>query len=155
MIEEINLDLNRCEKVLSDNNYLEIIIAIEELQDKYRSKIKSLNEASNDVVWNYNKKDLENIKNSLIKYKEEVILKEKLNNISQKISELKSYVEKNPHIKNQDNLTTIIELIENTNEKDISLDEKYEELKVCLNLVSDFNREISIYILELITLVIR
>lgn len=155
MIEEINLDLNRCEKVLSENNYLEIIIAIEELQDKYRSKIKSLNEASNDVVWNYNKKDLENIKNSLIKYKEEVILKEKLNNISQKISELKSYVEKNPHIKNQDNLTTIIELIENTNEKDISLDEKYEELKVCLNLVSDFNREISIYILELITLVIR
>ena len=155
MIEEINLDLNRCEKVLSDNNYLEIIIAIEELQDKYRSKIKSLNEASNDVVWNYNKKDLENIKNSLIKYKEEVILKEKLNNISQKISELKSYVEKNPHIKNQDDLTTIIELIENTNEKDISLDEKYEELKVCLNLVSDFNREISIYILELITLVIR
>ena len=155
MIEEINLDLNRCEKVLSENNYLEIIIAIEELQDKYRSKIKSLNEASNDVVWNYNKKDLENIKNSLIKYKEEVILKEKLNNISQKISELKSYVEKNPHIKNQDNLTTIIELIENTNEKDISLDEKYEELKVCLNLISDFNREISIYILELITLVIR
>lgn len=155
MIEEINLDLNRCEKVLSENNYLEIIIAIEELQDKYRSKIKSLNEASNDVVWNYNKKDLENIKNYLIKYKEEVILKEKLNNISQKISELKSYVEKNPHIKNQDDLTTIIELIENTNEKDISLDEKYEELKVCLNLVSDFNREISIYILELITLVIR
>lgn len=155
MIEEINLDLNRCEKVLSENNYLEIIIAIEELQDKYRSKIKSLNEASNDVVWNYNKKDLENIKNSLIKYKEEVILKEKLNNISQKISELKSYVEKNPHIKNQDDLTTIIELIENTNEKDISLDEKYEELKVCLNLISDFNREISIYILELITLVIR
>lgn len=155
MIEEINLDLNRCEKVLSENNYLEIIIAIEELQDKYRSKIKSLNEASNDVVWNYNKKDLENIKNSLIKYKEEVILKEKLNNISQKISQLKSYIEKNSHIKNQDNLTTIIELIENTNEKDISLDEKYEELKVCLNLVSDFNREISIYILELITLVIR
>lgn len=31
MIEEINLDLNRCEKVLSENNYLEIIIAIEEL----------------------------------------------------------------------------------------------------------------------------
>ena len=155
MIEEINLDLNRCEKVLSENNYLEIIIAIEELQDKYRSKIKSLNEASNDVVWNYNKKDLENIKNYLIKYKEEVILKEKLNNISQKISELKSYVEKNPHIKNQNDLITIIELIENTNKKDISLDKKYEELKVCLNLVSDFNREISIYILELITLVIR
>lgn len=155
MIEEINLDLNRCEKVLSENNYLEIIIAIEELQDKYRSKIKSLNEASNDVVWNYNKKDLENIKNSLIKYKEEVILKENLNNISQKISELKSYVEKNPHIKNQNDLITIIELIENTNKKDISLDKKYEELKVCLNLVSDFNREISIYILELITLVIR
>ena len=33
-IEDITLDLERCNKVIKENNYLEIIIAIEELQDK-------------------------------------------------------------------------------------------------------------------------
>ena len=60
-MEDVNNDLERCKKVLKENNYLEIIIAIEELQDKYRSSIKEISEANN-VVWNYSKKDLENIK---------------------------------------------------------------------------------------------
>ena len=41
-IEDITLDLERCNKVIKENNYLEIIIAIEELQDKYKDKIKIL-----------------------------------------------------------------------------------------------------------------
>ena len=40
LIEEINVDLTRCKKVIDENNYLETVIAIEELQDKYRDKIK-------------------------------------------------------------------------------------------------------------------
>ena len=66
LIEEINVDLIRCKKVIDENNYLEIVIAIEELQDKYRDKIKSLDEKSKDIVWNYSMKDLVNIKDSLI-----------------------------------------------------------------------------------------
>ena len=41
-IEDITLDLERCNKVIKENNYLEIIIAIEELQDKYKDKIKNI-----------------------------------------------------------------------------------------------------------------
>ena len=60
---DVNLDLERCERVIKENNYLEIIIAIEEIQDKYRGKIKNIGEESNNVVWNYSIKDLKNIKN--------------------------------------------------------------------------------------------
>ena len=73
LIEEINVDLTRCKKVIDENNYLETVIAIEELQDKYRDKIKSLDEKSKDIVWNYSMKDLVNIKDSLIEYREEII----------------------------------------------------------------------------------
>ena len=73
LIEEINVDLIRCKKVIDENNYLETVIAIEELQDKYRDKIKSLDEKSKDIVWNYSMKDLVNIKDSLIEYREEII----------------------------------------------------------------------------------
>ena len=83
LIEEINVDLTRCKKVIDENNYLETVIAIEELQDKYRDKIKSLDEKSKDIVWNYSMKDLVNIKDSLIEYREEIIEKE----------EFKQYVE--------------------------------------------------------------
>ena len=34
IIKDVNLDLERCERVIKENNYLEIIIAIEEIQDK-------------------------------------------------------------------------------------------------------------------------
>ena len=78
LIEEINVDLIRCKKVIDENNYLETVIAIEELQDKYRDKIKSLDEKSKDIVWNYSMKDLVNIKDSLIEYREEIIEKKNL-----------------------------------------------------------------------------
>ena len=90
-MEDVNNDLERCKKVLKENNYLEIIIAIEELQDKYRSSIKEISEANN-VVWNYSKKDLENIKDYLSDYKEKLILRNKLKDINEKIAHLKSYI---------------------------------------------------------------
>lgn len=95
LIEEINVDLTRCKKVIDENNYLETVIAIEELQDKYRDKIKSLDEKSKDIVWNYSMKDLVNIKDSLIEYREEIIEKEKLKNFHEKMLNFKLYLEKN------------------------------------------------------------
>ncbi|WP_270301835.1 hypothetical protein, partial [Terrisporobacter petrolearius] len=68
-IEEVEFDLNRCEKVLKNNDYMEVVIAIEELQDKYRNKINNISENENNVVWNYSKKDLEKIKTCLFDYK--------------------------------------------------------------------------------------
>ena len=121
LIEEINVDLTRCKKVIDENNYLETVIAIEELQDKYRDKIKSLDEKSKDIVWNYSMKDLVNIKDSLIEYREEIIEKEKLKNFHEKMLNFKLYLEKN-EIENRTVLDKIINIIEEVNNNNISLD---------------------------------
>ena len=153
-IEDITLDLERCNKVIKENNYLEIIIAIEELQDKYKDKIKNISENSNNVVWNYSIKDLKNIKNYLIDYEEKLILEKKLESIYEKISDIKVYL-KNNKIKNEDVLIEMINHIEEINKENLTLDEKYEKLKVYFEYVKSFNRYIATYILELIALVIK
>ena len=153
-IEDITLDLERCNKVIKENNYLEIIIAIEELQDKYKDKIKNISENSNNVVWNYSIKDLKNIKNYLIDYEEKLILEKKLESIYEKISDIKVYL-KNNKIKNEDVLIEMINHIEEVNKENLTLDEKYEKLKVYFEYIKSFNRYIDTYILELIALVIK
>lgn len=153
-IEDITLDLERCNKVIKENNYLEIIIAIEELQDKYKDKIKNISENSNNVVWNYSIKDLKNIKNYLIDYEEKLILEKKLESIYEKISDIKVYL-KNNKIKNEDGLIEMINHIEEVNKENLTLDEKYEKLKVYFEYIKSFNRYIATYILELIALVIK
>ena len=141
-------------KVIKENNYLEIIIAIEELQDKYKDKIKNISENSNNVVWNYSIKDLKNIKNYLIDYEEKLILEKKLESIHEKISNIKVYL-KNNKIKNEDVLIEMINHIEEVNKENLTLDEKYEKLKVYFEYIKSFNRYIATYILELIALVIK
>ena len=153
-IEDITLDLERCNKVIKENNYLEIIIAIEELQDKYKDKIKNISENSNNVVWNYSIKDLKNIKNYLIDYEEKLILEKKLESIYEKISDIKVYL-KNNKIKNEDVLIEMINHIEEVNKENLTLDEKYEKLKVYFEYIKSFNRYIATYILELIASVIK
>ena len=153
-IEDITLDLERCNKVIKENNYLEIIIAIEELQDKYKDKIKNISENSNNVVWNYSIKDLKNIKNYLIDYEEKLILEKKLESIYEKISDIKVYL-KNNKIKNEDVLIEMINHIEEVTKENLTLDEKYEKLKVYFEYIKSFNRYIATYILELIALVIK
>ena len=95
ILNELDLDIKRCENVLIENDYLEIVIAIEELHDKYKNTIDSISNINSNVVWNYSKKDIENIQRSLREYKEELILKENQKNIEEKIKDLKSYIELN------------------------------------------------------------
>ena len=154
IIKDVNLDLERCERVIKENNYLEIIIAIEEIQDKYRGKIKNIGEESNNVVWNYSIKDLKNIKNYLIDYKEKLLLEKKFENIHEKICQIKVYL-KNNEVNDEENLMKIVNCIEEVNSKNLTLDERYEKLKVYFELIKYFDRNIAIYILELITLVIQ
>ncbi|MBN9647689.1 hypothetical protein J0L31_11885 [Terrisporobacter glycolicus] len=153
-IEEVEFDLNRCEEVLKNNDYMEVVIAIEELQDKYRNKINNISENENDVVWNYSKKDLEKIKTYLFDYKKEMIKEEKLKNIEEKLKDFKLFIKEN-NVKYKNDLEEIVNLIEDINNKDISLDEKYEKLKICFNLLKKTDRKTSMYILELITLSIK
>ena len=152
--KEIDFDLDRCEKALRENDYMEIVIAIEELQDKYRDKIDYIIENENNVVWNYSKKDLEKIEEYLGYYKKEMIQKEKLKNIYEKLEDLRVYIKDN-NMAHKENINALINLIEEVNNKDINLDDKYEELKVCFGILKDIDRKMSLYILELITLVIK
>lgn len=153
-IKEIEFDLNRCEEVLRENDYMEIVIAIEELQDKYRNKMNNICKNENNVVWNYSKKDLEKIKICLLNYRREMIQKEKLKNIDEKLKDFRIAIREND-AKYQDDLEETINFIEEVSNKDINLDEKYEELKPCFELLKKMDRKTSMYILELIVLLIK
>ena len=124
-LNELDLDIKRCEIVLKENNYLDIVIAIEEIHDKYKNTIDSISNISRDVVWNYSKKDIENIQNYLKDYKDELILKEKQKNIYDKFIDLKEYIEDKDILEKQ-KLVEAINLIENINNDDLNLDEKDE-----------------------------
>ena len=71
-LEGIDKDISRCDNILKENNYLEIVIGVEELVDKYKDTINEI-AMNNDRVWNYSKKDLEILKEKLISYKKEHI----------------------------------------------------------------------------------
>lgn len=154
ILKEVDIDIKRCEDVIKENNYLEIVIAIEELNDKYRARISELSNGEFDNVWNYSKKDLENIEKSLIKYKEEIIEKNKNKNIKEKLDDLIQYLNNN-NIKNKDELIKEINLIEDIYYKEISLDKKWNELKISLDIIKTIDREVGIYILEIILLIIQ
>ena len=153
ILKEVDIDIKRCEDVIKENNYLEIVIAIEELNDKYRARISELSNGEFDNVWNYSKKDLENIEKSLIKYEEEIIEKNKNKTIKEKLDDLIQYLNNN-NIKNKDELIKEINLIEDIYYKEISLDKKWNELKISLDIIKTIDREVGIYILEIILLII-
>lgn len=139
---------------LKENNYLDIVIAIEEIHDKYKNTIDSISNISRDVVWNYSKKDIENIQNYLKDYKDELILKEKQKNIYDKFIDLKEYIEDKDILEKQ-KLVEAINLIENINNDDLNLDEKWDKLKVYLELIKNQGREIGTQLLEIIVLMAK
>ena len=78
----------------------------------------------------------------------------KFENIHEKICQIKVYL-KNNEVNDEENLMKIVNCIEEVNIKNLTLYEKYEKLKVYFELIKYFDRNIAIYILELITLVIQ
>lgn len=153
-LNKLDLDIIRCETVLRENNYLEIVIAIEELHDKYKNTIDSISNISSDIVWNYSKKDIENIQNYLKEYKEELIFKEKQKNIDEKIKDLRIYIEEND-ILEKPNLIDAIDLIEDININNLNMDIKWNKLKECLELIKNQGREIGTQLLDIIVLVAK
>ena len=83
-----------------------------------------------------------------------MIQKEKLKNTYEKLEDLRVYIKDN-NMAHKEDVKGIINIIEEVNNKDINLDDKYEELRVCFDILKHIDREMSIYILELITLVIK
>lgn len=153
-LDELDLDIKRCESVLIENNYLEIVIAIEELCDKYKDTIQSIANISSNVVWNYSKKDIENICNYLKEYKEELILKNKQKSIEEKLNDLKVYIDNNYTLE-KDKLIEIIKLIEDINNANLSLDEKWDKIKYFLELIVKQEREVGTQLLDIILLITK
>ncbi len=151
-LNELNQDIKRCEDVLIENNYLEIVITIEELHDKYKNDIVNISNIDNSIVWNYSKKDIQNILNYLKDYKNEIIFKNNQRNIEEKIKELKTYIEKND-ILEKNKLIEAINIIKNINSNDLDLNIKWKKLQSLLDLIQKQEREIGIKLLEIIVLV--
>ena len=87
-------------------------------------------------------------------YKDELILKEKQKNIYDKFTDLKEYIEDKDILEKQ-KLVEFINLIENINNDDLNLDEKWDKLKVYLELIKNQGREIGTQLLEIIVLMAK
>lgn len=140
----LDTDIKKCEEALRLNNYLEIVIVIEETIDKYKDKIDGINIAS-DRIWNYSKKDLENILNKLRIEKEKIINEyiqtniKTINNIDNVYYSIKREIEENKDLsdnKKNDNLA-ILEDIYNIGKDNKTKQEKWENLKSYIIKVSD------------------
>ena len=140
----LDTDIKKCEEALRLNNYLEIVIVIEETIDKYKDKIDGIN-IDSDRIWNYSKKDLENILNKLRIEKEKIINEyiqtniKTINNIDNVYYSIKNEIEDNKDLsdnKKNDNLV-ILEDIYNIGKDNKTKQEKWENLKSYIIKVSD------------------
>lgn len=140
----LDTDIKKCEEALRLNNYLEIVIVIEETIDKYKDKIEGMY-IDSDRIWNYSKKDLENILNKLRIEKEKIINEyiqtniKTINNIDNVYYSIKNEIEENKDLsynKKNDNLA-ILEDIYNIGKDNKTKQEKWENLKSYIIKVSD------------------
>lgn len=146
LLISLDTDIKRCEEVLSINNYLEIVIAIEELIDKYKNEMENIIVESNRI-WSYSKKDLENIleklkieRNKIIKeYTENQI--DKLQDLSTIYYNIKLEIENNKdllEIEKKDILIILKDIYKIGNENK-TLNEKWENLKFYISKASEMN----------------
>ena len=154
LIENIDNDIKRCENNLKENDFLEMVIIIEELYDKYKNNIKFINTIPKDVVWKYSKKDLEIINDNLNIYKKMVLSQYKRNDFNFKTNQLKNKII-NIDIKIKYDLLKIIEELEYLIDKDITLDEKWNEVKKHIAYIQYQERSIAVDFLELINYIIK
>ncbi len=158
LLINLNSDIKRCEEVLRMNNYLEIVIVLEEIVDKYNDKIDDI-AIENDRVWNYSKKDLENIIDKLIVKRDEIIneyiynsitIDSFIKNVKEILLQNKNMIEDKKH-----EVLDKINEIYNIYKANIDKNLKWEELKIYLIWASKQDLYISKNIIELINLVIK
>lgn len=158
LLINLNSDIKRCEEVLRMNNYLEIVIVLEEIIDKYNDKIDNI-VIENDRVWNYSKKDLENITDKLIVKRDEIINEYIYNNITidNFIKNVKEILLQNKNMsedKKHEVLDKINEIY-NIYKANIDKNLKWEKLKIYLIWASKQDLYIASHIIELINLAIK
>lgn len=156
LILDIDKDIQRCEEVLIENNYLEIVIAVEELTDKYKNEIPEIS-ATNNKVWSYTKNDLLIIKD-ILNSNMSNILKE--HNKQRTIDIFKNIRENtlNDEALSKEKIDEIINLInkiEEINNKNIDREQKWNELKKFVSYTTNESIDVSKNIISLICTVIQ
>lgn len=154
----LNSDIKICEETLRTNDYLEIVITLEEILDKYKDKIDGMN-IENNRVWNYNKKDLENITDKLRNKRDEIVNDYIYNikNVEGMVKAIKNNIEENESLtlNKKNEVNKIVEEIYIINNEDINKDLKWEKLKKYLNWAVSNELYVARGIIELINLVIK
>lgn len=154
----LNSDIKRCNEVLSTNDYLEIVIVLEELNDKYDGTLECPFK-NNTRVWNYTKKDLENLTNKLTEKRDEIINEYIYTNIDIKyiLENMKSDVCINNKLEciEKEEIINILDSIYVIYKEKISTELKWEKLKKYIVLASSKNLYLGSKILELINLIIK
>lgn len=154
----LNSDIKRCNEVLSINDYLEIVITLEELNDKYKDNIEVSYKESNRV-WNYTKKDLQILKDKLIQKRDEIVNEYIYINIDIKsiIENMKSDISVNKELEysEKEEAINILESIYIIYKEKISRELKWEKLKKYIAIASSKDLYLGSKILELINLIIK
>lgn len=158
----LDKDIKRCEDVLKINNYLEIVIAVEELFDKYKGSIKDIGSDS-DRVWSYSKKDLENIMDKLKLHRDKFIDDYNESRISSSINLKIMFDSTKNEIKNSNTLSKekiqevldLLNSIEKTSNEKISIDDKWIKLRLYVNLISKEDANIACKIINIINIILN
>ena len=133
----LDRDIKRCEEVLEVNNYLEIVIAVEELLDKYKGNIEDIG-TNSERVWNYSKKDLENIMDKLKIYRNKFIDDYNESRINTPSIDLENMfnkailqVKNNKKLSNEkiEEIIERIDSIKKISNENIVLDKKWDEVR--------------------------
>ncbi|MGL5314847.1 MAG: hypothetical protein ACRC92_16465 [Peptostreptococcaceae bacterium] len=145
----IDKDIDRCNKILKENNYIEIVIAVEELIDKYKDSITGL-VINNDRVWNYSKKDLENLRDKIVLYRKSHIWELMFKSVKSELIDGREV----PASKLEE-IKYILEMLEKIHYENISKNEKWNKLSNYINWISKEDMVIGTNILRLINIVLN
>lgn len=149
-LEILDKDIKRCESILRENNYIEIVIALEELVDKYKTSIEGIDIGiDRGRVWNYSKKDLENLKDRLIRYRNDNIAELMFSSVRRYLDKSTVLDSKKKEVQN------ILDEIEDIYNEKNSKEEKWEKLKKYLLWVSNQDVKIATKIISIINIMIQ
>lgn len=154
LIDNLDKDIKRCEDSLLEDDFLEIVIVIEELHNKYKNNIEKISNIEKDVVWKYTKSDLVSIKDCLNEYRVKILKEENEKSLDTKIKDFKEIV-KESEVLDKKEILKVLESIEEVRSKNLTLDEKWDSLKNSLSFIHTQERFIAKDFLDILYLAIK
>lgn len=154
-IREIDKDINRCKNLIEENNYLEIVIGLEELIDKYDSYIENIKKYDGRV-WNYSKSDLEKLMKELVGYKKELSIREYKKKLTKLVESSIDYIKNHDTIDESKkiNLIEIIRDLHSISNEDLDKEKLWEALRIYIRLASDEDIELGSKLIAIINYIL-